>query len=227
MSGSRDPSANGDPMKRRGAGDARHGGLRPAVAAACRKAMRFGFDRAAMTEEARRHVDACAFCADRLRAAAELGGWLRQRPERSGASPAEVLGGIYDRVVTQAEEGPVGEWLDTSIPVPSPADAQPTLDDVMLESPLADALVRPPVPPSPAVWEGVRRTILDDVAAERARRRRPIGWRILLAGVAASAVIGLISTAERGADAPTIVFTDFDRAPADVEFAVVRYGSRR
>ncbi|MFT6081299.1 MAG: hypothetical protein ACJAQZ_003369 [Planctomycetota bacterium] len=83
--------------------------------------------------------------------------------------------------------------------------------------------------PDPQVWNGVCRSILEGVAAERVVRRQA-GWRFLLAGAAAAAVVGLLSIQD-GTPAlttiaqPTITFADLDRAP-DVAFANVRYGSR-
>ena len=219
----------------RGGGDhSRPTGLGSAVTAACRGALR-----ALLAEpdcvaglDVREHLQSCAFCAARVRASATVAAWVSTRPEMPAALASKsLLDGVYERAAYSVAQGPVGSWLEQSV-VASPSDSWTERDAVDpatdLESPFRDQLlgelVRNPAYPDPRVWSGVCRSILDGVASERVIRRR-INWRTLLAGAAAAAVIGVVATFEQTPTQPEIVFADLDRAP-DVEFAIVRYGSR-
>lgn len=233
-------------------------GLHPAVPASCRAALRevmsdSGKPRvpAGSTAELPAtelpeagHIEACGFCSARVKARASLAKWASARPAvpTALASPS-VLEGIYELATEAVEYGPIGEWLEQA--AVSVADSAATevaaasgigssfLQDCLSENSapneLLGDLVRSPVQPDPQVWNGVCRSILEGVASERVVRRQA-GWRFLLAGAAAVAVVGLLSIQE-GTPAlttiaqPTITFADLDRAP-DVAFANVRYGSR-
>ena len=156
-----------------------------------------------------------------------------------------MLDAIRERVVEHVEAGPVGAWLEAA-QVVMPAGAAPAnwLDAVVDGDPvgaragaavhgapsqsMAEGLMQAPRPPEALVWSQVRRSILAEIAAtaQSKVRRNPLRWRIVLAGVAASAVLGLFVLSEGTPPAPTIVFTELQRAP-DLDFAVVRYGWRR
>ena len=148
-------------------------------------------------------------------------------PPQVGA--AEMLSRIHGSVVEHAEAGPVGELLDRSeVSMPS-ADEQPQLDQVVERSAgrLADELVTRPEQPAEGVWSAVRTSILDEVATQRRAQRWPLVAAALAASIAISGIaVQMISESEGTSDSPAIVFTELD-TPPDVEFAVLRYGSRR
>ena len=96
----------------------------------------------------------------------------------------------------------------------------------MLDSELARELVRRPASPSPEVWSGVRRSVLERAAAQVGSGRHRIrGWRGLVAGAAAASILAMISVSDGTSQEPQIVFTELSEAP-DVPFAIVRYGAR-
>ena len=211
-----------------------HRGLRSALAARCRLALRdVGSD------ESSEHIAKCSFCTARTKAANRIAKFASQRPEVPAAlSAASMLEGIYDRVAESAQQVSLGEWLQQAdVPVPDKhapevsAEASPWADVTSsverANGDLIGEFLRGPVLPDVRVWFGVRRSILADVAHESAAptKLRLMNWRVLLAGAAASAVIALLAVSDPAPVHPTIVFADLDRAP-DVEFATVRYGSR-
>lgn len=210
------------------------------ASAACRAALREVMSDSgsleALTPANRQHVDSCGFCSTRVRARGSLAEWVRARP----AVPAElaspsVLEGIYERATEAAELGPVGAWLEqaevSTAEVAASSVADPSflqdclqVTDRSTRTELLRDFVRDPAQPDPQMWTGVCRSILEGVASERVMRRS-LGWRVLLAGAAAAAVVGLLSIPEDTPVQPTIIFADLDRAP-DVAFANVRYGAR-
>jgi len=212
--------------------------MRPAVLAACRLALRDS-----RTEESQQHVAACSFCAARVKAADSLAGFAALRPEMPAALQSEaLLESIYDRVTESTPQSAVSEWLEQA-PVPSPAGEDADWDVAReggregsgREKALGEFL-RAPAQPDARVWSGVRRSILAEVASEtgatgaresasKIANLNLTNWRVLLAGAAAAAVIGLINVSDPAPVDPPIVFADLDRAP-DVPFATVRYGSR-
>lgn len=199
--------------------------MRPFVAAACRAALR---DLA--LEDAQQHVSSCSFCAARQKATASIAGFAATRPEMPDALRSDsLLESIYDRVAESAPQSSVAEWLDQA-PVPAPAgeDADWDVVDKSRRDAVGDFL-QAPQQPDAQVWSGVRRSILADVAGDRAAAKvtnlKLTNWRVLLAGAAAAAVIGLISVSDPAPTHPNVVFVDLDRAP-DVDIARVRYGPR-
>ena len=194
--------------------------LRPAIPAECRAALA-----AEGSPEAALHQASCDFCARRASARTALGSMLAQRPETPSAlqHPA-LLDSIYERAVEMAEDGPIIEWLESA---PAPADGPtPSWEGCMLDSELARELVRRPASPSPEVWSGVRRSVLERAAAQVGSGRRRIrGWRGLLTGAAAASILAMISVSDGTSQEPQIVFTELSEAP-DVPFAIVRYGAR-
>jgi hypothetical protein len=220
-----DPASNGGQPERRG--------LRPAIAAPCRAALR---DLA--TDSSRQHVAECSFCIARAKAAESLAPFAAQRPVMPAAlSTASVLEGIYERIAQSPQHASLSEWVEQS-PVPAPEvlasqeegsswDHAEVAVDPAKEA-LVGQLIRTPEMPDARVWTGVRRSILADVTHESAAAKglKLTNWRILLAGAAASAVIGLLAVSDPAPIQPTIVFADLDRAP-DIQFATIRYGSRR
>ena len=229
----------------------KRGGLRSALAARCRVALKdVGSDE---SRKHIAECSFCMARAKAVESLAEFASQRPdvQRPDVSAAlSAASMLEGIYKRVAESAQHVSLGEWLQQS-PVPTPevaTDASPWADATSGVERANDDLVgeflRGPELPDARVWSGVRRSILADVAHESVTHEtathetatHEIGapsklklkltdWRVLLAGAAASAVIGLLAVSDPAPVHPTIVFADLDRAP-DVEFATVRYGSR-
>jgi hypothetical protein len=212
----------------------RNRGLRSPVSAACRAALRDAGSesRSPLTKQ---HLEECSFCASRWKASDTLAGLCKQRPSvPPGLSSEAFLEGVFARVAESFEEGPLGDWLQKA-PVEPHADdaASSTLSDAIknrggINEEVVGDLLRGPQLPDPHVWTGVRRSILSGVASERSvqTRYKPSHWRVFLAGAAAAALIGFIATSGESIPAPTIVFADLDRAP-DIDFAIVRYGSRR
>jgi len=213
-------------------------GLKPAVSALCRVALREVMSDSGESntgdQSIREHMQACGFCSARLQARATLAKWVAVRPAAPAilASPS-VLEGIYERAAEAVEQGPIGNWLEqaavATTEVAASSDADPSfLQDCLQESAssvdLVRDLIRDPVQPDAEAWGGVRRHILEGVASERVARRQ-MGWRVLLVGAAAAAVVGLLAISEDVPVQPTITFADLDHAP-DVAFANVRYGSR-
>ncbi|MGK0204854.1 MAG: hypothetical protein ACI9S9_003940 [Planctomycetota bacterium] len=243
-------SSNGDAEK----ASSKQVGLRPAVSASCRAALRevmsdagkpiaeTSAETAANATAANataanatvEHIEACGFCSARVQARAGLAKWASARPAVPAAlaSPS-LLEGIYERAAEAVEQGPIGAWLEeasvATTEVAAGSDAAPTfledcMDETASHNELLSDFVRSPVPPDSQVWSGVCRSILEGVAAERVMRRQT-GWRVLLAGAAAVAVVGLLSIQEDAPVQPTIVFTTLD-SPPDVAFANARYPSR-
>jgi len=222
-------SLNGGSMN---GGDRPHGrGLRPAVPSACRAALR-------NVDASQQHIAECAFCTARLKAAQSVGRFASERPQMPAAlASSSALESIYERVAESPQQASIGEWLEQS-PTPAIAeegngahagrweDTTVAVDSASEE--ILGELVRGPQLPRAGVWSDVRRSILADVAHDEVAspRLRLTNWRILLAGAAASAVIGLLAVSDPAPSPPTIVFADLDRAP-DVPFATIRYGSRR
>lgn len=203
---------------------------RPKIQATCRAAWKH-----AGTAAARAHEQACGFCAARARAREALAPRLRVRPQSPPAlaHPA-FLEEIYARAADRSEQGPIGAWLDASPPprVETAAD----LAESSAASGLARSLVRPPSPPSGAVWSSVRAKLLADVAAVGAEDRSPAGangggaprrklrpWTGLAASLAAAAALVAISSSNGTPQPPRIVFTELGKVP-DVPFAIVRHG---
>lgn len=210
----------------------RNKGLRPAVAASCRRALREAVSDS-RSVQTRQHLQECSFCSARIRTSASLADWCSERPDVPSALSSEsVLEGILERVTESSEEGSIGAWIQSASAESLADDASQStwVETVGSESVNATAIgdfIRGPQQPDPHVWLGVRRSILAGVASARTMRRRlkPMSWRVLLAGAAAAALIGLIVTSGGPSPQPTIVFADLDRAP-DVDFAIVRYGAR-
>lgn len=231
------------------------GGLRPVVSAACRRALvgvrLDGLGREDQVEWD--HIEQCAFCAARVRAASGIAAFASQRPEapQELAMPA-LLDSIYERATEDAEQGVLGQWVALAggdLADGDLADGQlagragiGSWQDAVVASPAeaiaAAELSKTPPPPLPEVWSGVRRSILAGVVSDRAKLRTPRHWRVMFAGAAAIMVIGLVSVGglfgglfgsvpnKHTLAQPVIGFADFDRAP-DVEFAIARYGRRR
>ena len=209
-------------------------GLRSAVAALCRAALRD-----VESDESRQHVAGCSFCMARTKAVDSIKAFASQRPEVPAAlKTTSLLSSVYERIAESPQHVSLGEWLEQSpVPVPEGTSSQGSEE----ASPWAEAvvgvehanrdllgeLVRGPELPDARVWSGVRRSILANVARASAAptRIKLRNWRILLAGAAAAAVIGLLTVSDSSPEHPVIVFADLDRAP-DVPFATVRYGSR-
>lgn len=213
-------------------------GLKPVVSALCRAALREVMSdpsKSSTGEQAvSEHIEACGFCSARVKARATLTKWASARPAVPAvlASPS-VLDGIYERATEAVEQGPIGTWLEqaavSTTEVAASSDADPSfLHDCLPESDsridLLSDFVRSPAQPDARVWSSVCRSILEVVASERVVRRQT-GWRVLLVGAAAVAVVGLLAISEDVPVQPTITFADLDHAP-DVAFANVRYGSR-
>ena len=101
--------------------------------------------------------------------------------------PPKVTWKTIERVAAQAESGEMAhlrdmtdEDLDAEL---KEAGFAPDAAEKLLEAALAKAAApkdAPPAPPAPVV----------SLAAERAKRRRPIGWLTLVAAAAAVAVVG-------------------------------------
>ena len=209
-------------------------GLKPAVAASCREALRellpLGqLHEASASQGALDHLAKCAFCNARLSASSNLSEWVAARPAIPAAlGRSEVLEGVYSRLAEAAEQGAIGAWLERA-PVTATDDG-PLLTEQASGSRRDELLrdfLRRPAQADPQVWSGVRRSILDEVASERViRRRMPMKLTTLLAGAAAIAFISLLTFPQNKDSIPTITFADLDRAP-DVDFAIVRYGARR
>ena len=220
----------------------RRNGLRPALPAACRAALRellHGRSTGAGEEtragrDARAHAAECPDCTARLRAADRLGELVARRPE----VPAELRSPVlFERVLEQAvesaEAGPLGQALEAA-PVSAPAgggqpDERLWQGIVAERSELADAvLTRPAAVGEQAIWTRMRRSILEEVGSRA--RRLPLRWPLLAAGAAAAVLLGLALMSDSPADGtsrqPVIVFTELEHPP-DVEFAVLRYGSPR
>ena len=194
--------------------------LRPSLPEACRRAL---VDLA--SAESAEHQASCDFCARRAAARAALGPLVAARPIAPDAlrRPA-FLDAVYERAVELAEQGPVAQWV-AEPPCPSGMQAS-SWQDCVQDSEVARDLMQRPAAPSEDAWSGVRRSVLNEVAAEAAARRVGIrGWRSLVAGAAAAAIIALISFSDGTSEEPVIVFTELREAP-DVPFAVVRYGAR-
>jgi hypothetical protein len=213
-------------------------GLKPVVSALCRAALREVLSdsgkSSAGEQSVSEHIEACGFCSARVQARATLAKWASARPAVPAmlASPS-VLEGIYERAAEAVEQGPIGTWLEqaavSTAEVAASSDADPSfLQDCLHESPssinLLRDFVRNPTQPDAKVWSSVCRSILEGIASERVIRRQ-MGWRVLLVGAAAAAVVGLLAISEDVPVQPTITFADLDHAP-DVAFANVRYGSR-
>lgn len=209
-------------------------GLKPAIAVSCREALRellpLGQQhQASASEGALDHLAQCAFCSARLSASSSLAEWVAVRPAIPAAlGQSSVLEDVYSRLVDSAEQGPIGAWLER-------APVTATDDELSLTEQSSNArrdellrdFLRRPAQPDPQVWSGVRRSILDEVVSERViRRRMPVKLSALLAGAAAIAFISLLTFPQNKDSIPTITFADLDRAP-DVDFAIVRYGTRR
>lgn len=214
--------------------------MRPAVSAACRAALRdLG------VEDAQQHVATCSFCAARQKATASIAGFVAKRPEMPEALRSDsLLESIYDRVSESTPQAAVSEWLEqASVPAPAGDDAdwQDANWDIVEKSrrDAVDEFLQTPAQPDAQVWSNVRRSILADVANERAASKvaslkltslKLTSWRVLLAGAAAAAVVGLFTVSGSAPKHPfvahpNVVFMDLDRAP-DVDIARVRYGPR-
>lgn len=199
-------------------------GLRPALDAACRIALREAIpSRVGNSEEARKHVEACAACQARVHAGSRLATWLADAPrpalpEAMAGRASELLAGIHERVVQAAESGPLGAWVHAAhVAMPEAAAdcAEAVVGDRAL---LASRLMTEPAAPADAVWSQVRRSILDTVAqssavdasdasdatgstasgARASARPSTVRWRILFAGAAASVAIGFFAVASGG-----------------------------
>lgn len=183
------------------------------------------------------HVDACRFCSDRLAARDRLAMAIRQRPSLP-VDPANLLAGVYARVVEQAEAAPLGRILDVAMPVPPmpavTAEGGSGEDRVgwpvgLLESPMQGLARQRPQQPSDSTWSRVRGAILarvTPVAEPRLRRR----WALGFASAAALTIV-LVLTSREPHEIPTIVFRDLDSRQLasipSVDFAVVRHGATR
>ena len=196
--------------------------LSPKIRDACRRAMR-----EADARKAREHVSSCPECAELARRERALGALLTERPPAPSAlAAASFLEGIYERAVEHCEAGATAELLEAS---PPPAGAEQVCwqdvccENVAPDSELARELERPPASPAPAAWSRVRAAVIE--GASVSRRRKPVGWRIVLAGAAAAAVAALFTVSDGTRTQPTIVFTELGEAP-DIPFAIVRYGVR-
>jgi hypothetical protein len=205
-----DPVNDGNPDRR---------GLRTAIGLACRRFLREEPDTAD-------HPRDCEACRNHLLARERLAGLLRQRPEspQELRSP-ELLPAIFERVVTGAEAGATGALLRQGLSV------QPVANDLegnfgLLESSLARALFRRPMPPSADAWESVQEAILSGQrmtpASVGANHRRWLG----AAAVAAAAIVCGMMISDGTRTSPTIVFTDVASMP-DVDFVVLRDGIPR
>ena len=152
------------------------------------------------------------------------------------------LEGVYARAAEQAEQGPVGRWLDGAAApraeARSPGDGAPgaraaeTAREVIEgyeDAGFARVLARKPTLPDVMVWADVRDHVLAAVAADpadagRATPRRKLASRAgLAASAAAAAVLGAISLSDGTPKEPRIVFAELGKVP-DVPFAIVRYG---
>ena len=194
--------------------------LRPSIPEACRRNLA-----ASGSSAATEHDASCSFCARRAAARSALAPLLAARPVAPSALRAPTfLGAVYERAVELAEDGPVAAWMAAA---PSRNEERsPNWPDCVQDSALARELLQPPEAQSADVWSGVRRSVLDEVAAEAAARRTGSrGWRSLVAGAAAAAIIAVISLSDGTQEEPVIVFSELREAP-DVPFAVIRFGVR-
>jgi hypothetical protein len=183
------------------------------------------------------HVDGCAFCTHRLQASSRLVFHLRQRPQLSPAAAAQLVDGVWERIVEQAESTPFAATLANEVPKPSPGhEGWP---EALLESSLARRALATPCTVAPASWERVKTSILDQVAGARVRRVHRHWWLGLL-GAAVAAGIVLVVVHGGGQEPPRITFRDLASLPgADsggaslpggmpvIDFAVIRHGAPR
>lgn len=175
------------------------------------------------------HLEGCAFCMARWRAARALSPWLRQRPPVVAAP--DLLAGIYERAIEAAERAPAARLLASAVPPPATDLDAAAWPDSLLASDLAHDVITVPPAAGEVSWARVRTGILDQVAQRPGSpRRRP--WWIGVAGAAAVASLVFLVSREPSRPAPTITFQDLDRLPAGgalpgVDFAVVRYGATR
>ena len=204
----------------------------------CRSVLREALAaKGALAPVLQQHVDACAFCGARLRAAAMLRPALRQRPAMSAMSAGAMLEGIHERVVDRCERAPLGRLLADSVPPGSGQSAQDAWPEPLLQSGVAERIAEAAPEPGRLAWSRVRATILGRIAAEvasgparqRARGRWWIGF--VSTAVAAGVVLAVVGGGQRP-EPPTIVIQDLSRLPAGgalpgVDFAVVRYGATR
>ncbi len=191
------------------------------------------------------HADACASCAERLRAARAHAAWLRQRPAVPAAlRERDLFEAVLARASDEAEAGPIGRLLHEHLPVTAerehpwpvpcadgeaepgaPADAAPTaVPPMAVDSASVPAWV----------WQRVKAEILAEVGSTRRVGlpvRRRASRAMTLAGglvlVAAGAVISAsLFLGQPGEPEPEIVMRRLPAAPL-VDYsptAILRHG---
>jgi hypothetical protein len=143
-------------------------------------------------------------------------------------APADLLGpklldSVFERAIENSEAGVVGQLLAAGMPAIEPPISG--VPEMVLESPVARALLRPPAQPSPIEWDRVQRSVLADVQTVRPSR----GFRSMrlgAAGLAAATIICAFMLSRGTPEETKIVFADLDTMPG-VDFAAIRYGATR
>jgi hypothetical protein len=197
-------------------------GMRPALPAACRTALRAsaGGERGVGGSA----HEACPRCASIASFQQRFAPLLAKRP----APPPELasrafLDAVLERIVDVSATG-TQQWL--RLP---PHAADPAWPEELLESPVAASIVaNAPRPPMSTAswdqsWDQLRRTILADVDAHQVLRVRR-GWLLGLVATAAAALTVSLLLVDDTPAQPTIVFADLDSAPG-VDFSILRYGA--
>jgi hypothetical protein len=196
--------------------DRRDRGLRPFLSQACRAFLRAGADDAA----AAAHQEVCADCRLRMAGRASLQAALRVRPPVPvELASAAFRDSIFERIIEQAEVGPLGAALERAMPISRVPDLSPPTE--LGGEQLARNLFRQPAPPSSEAWASARRAILAETGVGSGRR-----WWLGVGGIAAAAIICGLLLSDGTSEEPAIVFTDVSTMPS-VDFAVLRHGLPR
>jgi hypothetical protein len=195
-------------------------GLRPALRAECRTALRNAAGADAPLEVGHGGCEQCAAVVGFRDRFAPLLAIPPRLP--TALASREMVDAIHARIVDAASEGGLGALLSGG-KVASPVDAWP---DDLLASPLAQSVVATPVPGSDLLtWARLRQTLMANHGTRRSRRLR-WGWLLGLAAAAAALVSVGHLLSEGARPVPTIVFTDLQTMPG-VDFSYVRYGALR
>lgn len=183
------------------------------------------------------HVDACSFCAARVRARTRLLPALRQRPPMPAVPVASLMSGVHERFLEHAESGPVGALLADAVPMPAVELRTSAWPEDLLASDVARRVAESPPAAGSVAWSRMRESILDRLAdrvgtATASQRPARSRWWVGLVGTAVAAGVALAVLDHAPPEPPTITFHDISRLPTGgafpaVDFAVVRHGVPR
>ncbi len=188
-----------------------------------------GLDPASVDRASVEHVTVCDFCRARADARARLVPALTRRP-RMPEESGDLLAGVRERIIEQAEESVLGRAVAESMPVAAPSMAV-DWSESMLESDLVRRAADIQPRPTAAAWSRVRGAILAQVSVGTTGKVRRMWMLGAVSASASTALVAFLWASLESTATPTIVFRDLDSkdlaSMPTVEFAVIRYGASR